>query len=382
MTDIVSRQDIANVLANKPDPRTIAFDLVPRLEATIELARTPEEANELRARIGMVNKYVRDTVPRLSMERWQEYKTMHPAEIAYVKAASHAGALYDALDPETKRQPGQNIRYNGGENFPRLGPIEAGFKSKRDATSCTRAAELDPEDMRTYFKECEDRLRHVTLSGAERTWQLLQTEDIDLSDPEDLGGGIIRGDFRKVSLPANSVDFIFTDPPYPQEYLHLYSDLSDRAEHWLKPGGVCVVYSAAWRMPEILGMMSEHLMYMWTAVLHYEGGKAAHMRKIHARVKWKPLHIFYKPPLNAWWGTFEDHTVSNRSKDLYAWQQPVSDARYFIDIFTKLDDLVLDPMVGVGTTCVAAKELGRKWLGIEADKERAHIAKERINDTG
>ena len=45
---------------------------------------------------------------------------------------------------------------------------------------------------------------------------------------------------------------------------------------------------------------------------------------------------------------------------------------------TKKDDLVLDPFIGSGTTAIAAKSLGRKFLGIEIEEEIVEIAKARI----
>lgn len=47
---------------------------------------------------------------------------------------------------------------------------------------------------------------------------------------------------------------------------------------------------------------------------------------------------------------------------------------------TKENDLILDPFMGSGTTCVVAKRLKRKYIGIEKEKEYFEIAKKRINN--
>ncbi|KKL23965.1 hypothetical protein LCGC14_2420110, partial [marine sediment metagenome] len=49
---------------------------------------------------------------------------------------------------------------------------------------------------------------------------------------------LLTGDFREVlALPKNSVDFIFTDPPYDEESIPLYGDLAKLGARVLKPGG-------------------------------------------------------------------------------------------------------------------------------------------------
>jgi DNA modification methylase len=39
---------------------------------------------------------------------------------------------------------------------------------------------------------------------------------------------------------------------------------------------------------------------------------------------------------------------------------------------------VLDPFVGSGTTCIAAEQLHRKWIGIEINPDYYTIARARI----
>ena len=45
-----------------------------------------------------------------------------------------------------------------------------------------------------------------------------------------------------------------------------------------------------------------------------------------------------------------------------------------IKILSYKDDIVLDPFAGSGTTCVAAKILGRKWIGIELSSAYAAVS--------
>ena len=47
---------------------------------------------------------------------------------------------------------------------------------------------------------------------------------------------------------------------------------------------------------------------------------------------------------------------------------------FFIKLFTKRDDLVLDPFVGSGTTCQVAQKLGRQSVGIDILKENCELA--------
>ena len=50
----------------------------------------------------------------------------------------------------------------------------------------------------------------------------------------------------------------------------------------------------------------------------------------------------------------------------------------FIQVFTEKGDIVLDPMIGSGTTAVMAKLLERNYVGIDISKEYCDIAKERV----
>ena len=57
---------------------------------------------------------------------------------------------------------------------------------------------------------------------------------------------------------------------------------------------------------------------------------------------------------------------------------PISLPTWFIKLFTKKGDIVLDPFVGSGTSGLAAKNLGRNYIGIDIKAEYCKSAMKRI----
>ena len=61
-------------------------------------------------------------------------------------------------------------------------------------------------------------------------------------------------------------------------------------------------------------------------------------------------------------------------------EKPIGIAGLFINLHSRLDDIVLDPFMGSGTTGVAALKLGRKFIGIEIDPKWFDVACKRIDE--
>ena len=57
-------------------------------------------------------------------------------------------------------------------------------------------------------------------------------------------------------------------------------------------------------------------------------------------------------------------------------KQEVAD--WFIETFTKSEDIVIDPFMGLGTTGISCQKYGRDFVGIEKDGQYFEIAKGRI----
>ncbi len=60
---------------------------------------------------------------------------------------------------------------------------------------------------------------------------------------------------------------------------------------------------------------------------------------------------------------------------------PVALPEWFIKLFTEENDVVLDPFNGSGTTCVAAKNLNRRYLGIDTNLEYCELARKRLENS-
>lgn len=76
--------------------------------------------------------------------------------------------------------------------------------------------------------------------------------------------------------------------------------------------------------------------------------------------------------------------VLNFSKDgrpyYHPTQKPVSLLKYLISLYTNENDYVLDCFAGSGSTLIAAKQLNRRYIGVEIDQEFYEIAKKRLKD--
>ncbi len=67
-----------------------------------------------------------------------------------------------------------------------------------------------------------------------------------------------------------------------------------------------------------------------------------------------------------------------RFKGMHPTQKPVALFEYLIKTYTNENDLVLDNTMGVGTTCLGAKELNRKFIGIEKEVKYYDLAVARV----
>jgi len=80
---------------------------------------------------------------------------------------------------------------------------------------------------------------------------------------------------------------------------------------------------------------------------------------------------------------FKQQGFIRDSKDsiVHPTQKPTELISVIIKDFTNENDIILDPFLGSGTTAIASKSLGRRYIGIEISQEYCSIAQARVNAT-
>lgn len=190
-------------------------------------------------------------------------------------------------------------------------------------------------------------------------------------------------------LPAASVEFILTDPPY----IVAYQDRSgrslegDRSAAWLAPAfaeayrvlrsdSVCVsfygwsrtdLFFSAWKAAgfRVVGHIAMPKRYASSArLVRYQHESAYLLAKGNPR---QPKHLI---------GDVIHWTYSGNK--LHCTQKPTSVLTPLIQSFCPPRGLVLDPFAGSASTCVAARSLGRDYIGMEIDPACHSIANRRL----
>lgn len=191
---------------------------------------------------------------------------------------------------------------------------------------------------------------------------------------------IWHGNFVELSekIKDNSIDLVLTDPPYPEEFLHLWESLFTVADRVLKPSKFLVCYANHQNLDKIFQLPNK-LKYYWTFKLDFTLKPIIKGRNIIAT--WKPVLIFQKLPFKKLEKTMEDNIkfdYEERGLHDKNWGQTVPPFTYLLEKFSGPNDLVFEPFAGTGTTLVACKEMKRKCIGVEIEKKYVEITKGRL----
>jgi len=191
-----------------------------------------------------------------------------------------------------------------------------------------------------------------------------------------------HGDLRDtLNDLIGQVDAIITDPPYGEDFLGEYDALGDVATRLLMPDGLLAAMVGHAHLPDHLQRLGHYMTYRWCGAYLMGGAGAVVFGREIARVQWKPIVIFDRNNERRRLGRDAFYSA-DREKPLGGqidgWQQSVSGMIDIIDQLTLPGQLVVDPFMGAGTTAIACKKLGRRFIGCDKSADAVNIARQRM----
>lgn len=194
--------------------------------------------------------------------------------------------------------------------------------------------------------------------------------------------GIYTGDARELAkaIPDESVDLIFTDPPWSSDDLHLYVALANLSQRVLKPGGFLFAYTGNDWLPYIMRSMAGAGLCWFRMFAGVQLNSDDRCFRKRLFVKWRPIIVYSKGDSNHK-GWLPDALHTKRDKRFHPWGQGIAPILRWIRNATEPNAVVVDPYVGGGTVPAVCKMLGRRYLAFEIDPDVAEVARERVRMT-
>lgn len=227
---------------------------------------------------------------------------------------------------------------------------------------------------------------------------------------------ILRADSRDIikKIPDNSIDFILTDPPYNlgqhstgniplpgrsamNNDVAEWDKIDFNPEEWadefiriLKPTGNLFIFTSYNQLGRWYNCL-DHRFDTSNFMIWHKTNPAPKIFKAgflnscemiftcwNKKHTWNfisqaEMHNFIQSPI-----CMSPERLKNPKHPA---QKPVSILKKMIEIASNKDDIIFDPFMGVGSTGVAALELGRRFIGVELDGSYFAAAKKRIENT-
>ena len=219
--------------------------------------------------------------------------------------------------------------------------------------------------------------------------------------PDDFINKIICGDCLKVmkDIPDNSIDLVLTDPPYflpashyqtRKQFIRNFSDLGI-LEYFIKDtflqfnritkeSGIIYIFCDEQSYP----LFYYHLYPFCKSVRPLIWDKKTSINGYSWRHQHELIIFAEMPkskPIPTGDGDILRYSAVKVDSREHPAEKPIDLNKTLIEKSSQENDIILDPFLGSGTTAVACKSLGRRYIGIEISPEYCEIARRRVNAT-
>ncbi len=204
-------------------------------------------------------------------------------------------------------------------------------------------------------------------------------------------------------LPDNSVDLILTDPPYGINYMsrskslpltkisndkaseayELLDNVLNLAEKKLKPDRHIYIF-INWQAYEGMAPVVKKYFKLKGALAWIKNNRTRGDLKGNYGYQYEM--VLYAHKGRRWLFGKRDSDILYFDKVPTQYMQhptekPIKLLEYLIGKSTEVGEVVLDMFMGSGSTCVAAKNTGRRYIGIEMEPTWFAVAKKRLEQT-
>ena len=210
---------------------------------------------------------------------------------------------------------------------------------------------------------------------------------------------LLHTDMRDLmeTIPPNSIDLIVADPPYDNSAHWMFFFLYEQARRVLVPGGHYIVITPQYLLDPFNSQLRSQIPEGWVApgkgefrlrwTIQMRQDEGPHPRMVNPdrilEVCGKVLSLYTKLPqpesdYRGLRDAFESIPIPKADR-LHEWQQSEAWAEYCLQLGNPSGNgVVLDPLMGAGTTAVAALRVGLPYIGCDLDPEAVEITKQRV----
>lgn len=194
------------------------------------------------------------------------------------------------------------------------------------------------------------------------------------------GIAIICGDCREILPQVERPEAIVTDPPYGVNFVY-YGDYNDGDRNYPQFVGKCfeLFRKSCNKVLLTTGMRNLWLYPPADWVLCWAKPGSTRRSGLGGFNEWEPVFCYGKLRI---WNDFKylpDCVNHTRENGDHPCPKPLALYEWLVEQAAEADELIIDPFAGSGTTLKAAKNKGRRAIGIEIEEKYCEIAAKRLS---